>query len=121
MLDIGFGLVIGKELEGKTLQSVSLREIHPEPLAPSANRWTTGMEELWKAALIPIGENANLWKQNGRPLNVRLTPPHFISIYISNPHRGVYIPEKAEMELTLHFDGGETASYRCPLMQQGTH
>lgn len=119
-LDLGFGLAIGMDHAGKTLKSASLREIYPEPLQ-SPHQWTTEEGSLWKLALAPIGDDINPGFEIDTPLPIRLKPSQSIDMYAANPHRGDYIPTGTMAELTLYFEGGETASYRCPILKQGTH
>jgi len=119
--DLGFALVIGEDLKEKTLETMTLREIYPEPAYPSPHMWITGQGPLWKLAVHPIADSDAGWHRREVPFGVRLNPPHFLTLYASNPHRGEYIPTGTEMELTLNFLGGESATYRCALLPQGTH
>lgn len=120
-LDLGFGLEIGKEHKGKVLTKATLREIYPKPLV-SHNKWTTDNEPGWKLILSPLDEkHLEIWRKFGEPLFIPLNPIHRVDLYAANPHQGAYIPTGTEMELTLHFAGGETAAYRCPIGPQGTH
>lgn len=119
--DLGFALVIGEDLKEKTLETMTLREIYPEPAYPSPHTWITGQGPFWKLAVHPIADSDAGWHRRGIPFGLRLNPPHFLTLFASNPHRGEYIPTGTEMELTLNFLGGESATYRCALLPQGTH
>ncbi len=112
LLDMEFGLYIGEDLRGKTIQFMSIQEHLPVHIKPSKNKWTTqNSMNSWRIVVQSLVGD----------MNAKLSPPHHLRIFVWNPHRGEYIPSGTEMELTIKFTDGSNKIYRCPLEAQGNH
>lgn len=118
--DMEFGLLIGDDLAGKTLQSIHLRERPADPRRESNNHWTTlASPVFWKIAIIAYGEDPIPWNKYGQPLDLTLAPPHRLRLFAGNPYFGEYVPENTAIEAVLRFDDGSETVLETPLKIQG--
>ena len=121
ILDMEFGLSPGDDCLGKTLRSVQLKEVDPNPRKPSYNLWTTDAGNAWKITLWAEGQFPCRWDRGGEPLHVPLSPSQKVRIFVGNPHRGSYIPEGMKAQITLFFTDDSNQTYTCLLLPQGNH
>nr|HQH73986.1 hypothetical protein [bacterium] len=120
-LDLEFAIHLGEETRGKTLASITLREIRRAGLPPTANAWSTQAGPLWKIRVTAWNDTPSRWDRNGEAMNIPLSPPHSLRLFMANPYRGDYVAGGTEIELTLAFTDGSTLTRRCPLRPQGNH
>ncbi|MBI1387388.1 MAG: hypothetical protein GC154_02950 [bacterium] len=118
--DLEFGVWLGPDCLGKTLDSIDLVE-EPVPAGRMiTNMWTTRTSQVtWKLLPLAIGEEPTKWVKYGAPMNVTIDRPVRLRLYAANPYFGDYIPDGTMMRITLRFHDGSERILKCALRPQG--
>lgn len=118
-LDLEFGLLIGEEVRGRILDSITLDEVPITPAHIQRNFWSNKGPLSWKIGIESWDETSDCWNRQDKPYNIALNPPHRLRLFVSNPYLGAYIPESLKIQVKLHFDNGTSQALQCPLLPQG--
>ncbi len=118
MIDLEFGLHLGKDLAGKTIDKVEVVHNVPSHYMLNNLKWSTANEGTWTIFLKPFPQP----RASGQRVKILHTPldtPRNIMLYLPNPYQGRYIPDHTSIMLNLYFSDNTVLSKICELPHHG--
>ncbi|HOL94728.1 MAG TPA: hypothetical protein PLH79_10300 [bacterium] len=105
--DLEFGLILGRECQGRVLEAVTLRSRRMGGTEREI-LWTSRPGEDWKAVLMGYDPSAYSWEKVEGEFSIPVDGPRFFRIFAGNRFQEQYVPRGTMVEAILHFaDGGD--------------
>lgn len=114
LVDLEFGLILGRECQGRDLEAVTLRS----PGTGGTGRelaWTTRPGGEWKAVLMGYDPQSYSWRKWEKDFSVPVREPLFFRVFAGNRFREQYVPRGTVVEAVLYFADGWEKRLSCIL------
>ncbi len=111
VIDLEFGLLLGKTNADKIIQSIQITAFNPnnQPI----QKWTTETGDQWKLAFHVYDRFNYTWKRIIHTEDIQINPSTFLRIYAGNCFREKYISNGTTVHIEVVFKDGGILREQC--------